>query len=154
MSSEAVQTFWQQYLDTLPPGSAIPDDYQVWYFGDSSALARELAALVLEGKKTATAGLLWSYESGRELAPVVGGYSVITSYEGEPLCILQTTAVEVTPFNQVGAGFAYLEGENDRSLADWREGHWRYFTRECRALGREPLEDMPVVCERFRRVFP
>jgi len=29
------------------------------------------------------------------------------------------------------------------------QGHWRFFSRECRRIGREPSEDMPVVCSVF-----
>lgn len=154
MPSATVEAFWQDFLNSLPPGSEISGEYQVWYFGDSQPLSLELAALVLEGKKTATAGLLWSYEAGREPTPIPGMYSVVTSFEGVPLCVVQTSAAEVVPYHQVSAEYAWLEGEGDRSLADWREGHWRFFTRECKALGREPSEDMPVVCERFRLVYP
>jgi len=48
-----------------------------------------------------------------------------------------------------GAEYAAVEGEGDGSLAFWRDGHWRFFTRECRRIGREPSADMPVVCARF-----
>lgn len=153
MPSESVEAFWQA-CRVANPDLSLPDDYQVWYFGDSQALSLELAALVLEGKKTATAGLLWSYEAEREPTPVVGGYSVVTSFEGVPLCVIQTTAAEIVPYCAVSADFAFLEGEGDRSLADWREGHWRFFSRECKVLDREPIEEMPVVCERFRLIYP
>ncbi|TFH31677.1 MAG: ASCH domain-containing protein, partial [Anaerolineales bacterium] len=49
---------------------------------------------------------------------------------------------------------AYLEGEGDRSLAYWRDVHWNFFSRECAQIGREPSEHMPVLCERFKLVFP
>jgi uncharacterized protein YhfF len=53
----------------------------------------------------------------------------------------------------VDALFAYEEGEGDRSLAWWRDAHWRYFSRVCERIQRRPEEDMPLVCERFRVVF-
>ena len=45
--------------------SDVPAQYQDlprWAFGDNPALADELLALVLAGKKTATCGALWQYE--------------------------------------------------------------------------------------------
>ncbi len=30
------------------------------------------------------------------------------------------------PFDEVDEVFAYDEGERERSLATWREAHWRY----------------------------
>ena len=45
------------------------------------------------------------------------------------------------------------KGEDDRTLASWREGHRRYFTRACARLGRTFSEDLPVVLERFTLVW-
>lgn len=58
------------------------------------------------------------------------------------------------PFSQVDADFAATEGEGDGSLTFWREAHRAFFTRECARLGRTFTEQMPVVCERFERVYP
>ena len=52
-----------------------------------------------------------------------------------------------------GAQTGCDEGEGDRSLANWRAGHWNFFTGECEALGQQPREAMPVVCERFRVIY-
>lgn len=50
--------------------------------------------------------------------------------------------------------FAAAEGEGDRSLAYWRAAHWRYFSRTLLTISRAPAEDMPLVCERFRLLYP
>ena len=144
--------FWEGYLATLPPGAPRPALPEAWYFCDSRACADELGALVVAGIKTATAGLFWSYEAEEEPLPQARQPSIVTDWEGRPLCVIETTEVQVLPFDEVGAQHAYEEGEGDRSLAYWREVHWRFFGRECAALGRTPSADMPVVCERFRLV--
>lgn len=155
MTDNKVEAFWQAYLDSLPEGTAPPSrTYEAWYFGDSEAMANELGDLVRRGIKTATASLLWEYEAEGEAPPQVGDLSIITTFDGEPLCLIETTEVEIKPFNEVDAQFAYDEGEGDRSLAYWRQGHWSFFTKYCQILGRQPRQDMPVVCERFRVVFP
>lgn len=145
--------FWQMAARAVPdlPCSA---DYQVWHFGDREALARELATLVLNGRKHATAGLLWETENDPTMMPVEGGYSLVTDYAGSPLLIIRTVEVDVRPYRAVDADFAAAEGEGDGSLAYWRAGHWSYFSRRCAALGREPSEDMPVVMERFALIYP
>lgn len=76
--------------------------------------------------------------------------SIVTDWEGRPLCVIEITEVSLCPYNQVDAQFACDEGEG---LACWREAHWRFFSRECAQIGREPAEDMPLVCERFRLVY-
>jgi uncharacterized protein YhfF len=116
-------------------------------------MAHELAELVVRGVKTATAGLLWEYEVEGEPLPQSGDISIILDGAGRPVCVIETVQVEVKPFNQVDAAFAYDEGEGDRSLNFWREAHWRFFSRACGPIGRAPSETMPVVCERFRVMY-
>ena len=145
---------WAAYKGSDAPGSATADAYTAWHFGSGAEMADELVDLVLAGHKRATAGALWSYELEGDPIPQVGEYSVITDGSGAARCIIRTTAIEIVPFSEVGAEFAAAEGEGDLSLEYWREGHWRFFTAELAAFGREPEPDMPVVCERFEVVYP
>jgi uncharacterized protein YhfF len=127
--------------------------YEAFAFGDSPELAAELAALVLAGRKRATAGLLWSYEAEGRPPPAPGDVSLVTSWDGAPLCVIEITAVDRWPFDAVPAEFAAAEGEGDATLASWRRGHATYFARECARLGRAPAPDMVVVGERFALVY-
>ena len=148
-----IEGFWQVYLNTLPPGSRRPTTYQSWYFGSNKEMAAELGDLVRRGVKTATCSLLWEYELGGDPLPQVGELSIITDWDGHPLCIIEAFEIEIRAFKEVDEQFAYDEGEGDRSLASWRDDHWRYFSQICNALGRKPNESMPLVCERFNLVF-
>ncbi|GAB4476263.1 MAG: ASCH domain-containing protein [Anaerolineae bacterium] len=150
---DAVEAFWRAYLASLPEGTPVPASFQVWSFGDSPALADELAALVVMGRKTATCGALYAYQVDGEPLPQVGGLSIITDGQGQPQCVIETIEVTITPFNRVDAAFAYEEGEDDRTLESWRRAHWTFFTRESAALGYELSEEMPLVCERFRMIY-
>jgi uncharacterized protein YhfF len=152
-NTEKIQTFWQTYLDQLPDKAEKPTSYEAWSFGATEEMANELAELVRRGTKTATAGLLWSYEAENESIPKPGLLNIITDWDGNPLCIIETTTIEIMPFNQVPAEFAYDEGEGNRSLHYWREGHWKFFSMECEEIGKTPSEDMLVVCERFKLVY-
>jgi uncharacterized protein YhfF/GNAT superfamily N-acetyltransferase len=127
--------------------------YEAFHFGDGEELANSLAALVLAGKKRATAGSLWSFEAEGKRMPRPGDLSVVTDFSGTPLCVIETSRVDVVPFDEVGAEFAGVEGEGDGSLAYWRRGHTAFFARECARHGRRFTPDMPVVCERFDVVF-
>jgi uncharacterized protein YhfF len=152
---EAAYYFWQEYLATLPEGKReafkMPE---AWAFGDNAGLADELGELVVAGIKTATASLLWEYEAEGSQIPKPGDLSIILDGNGSPICLIETVAVEVRPFNRVGEQFAFDEGEGDRTLEFWRDAHWRFFTRTCQEIGREPTQDMPVVCERFKLMWP
>ncbi len=130
------------------PGSLPP----VGWFGDSPELAGQLGELVRQGRKTATAGLLWSWEADDGAPPLVGQQEVIIDWAGRPLAVIEFTEVTVVPFSQVDAEFARDEGEGDGSLAFWRAAHRSFFARECARLGRQQTDDPPVVCMRFRVV--
>ena len=151
--SKQVEEFWRNYCEGNPQVE-VNTPFQVWYFGNTSEMARELTALVLEGKKKATASLVWECEIKPEDAPITGGYSVVTDYEGVPKCVIRTTEVRVLPFSEVGAEFAFDEGEGDQSLEYWREVHWDYFSERCAEMGKEPGMEMLINCERFELLYP
>lgn len=148
----AVRAFWQAFRQAHPEIEA-KTPFEAWFFGDSRELAQELAELVARGQKTATASLYWEYEAEGEALPLKGGYSVITDFDGNPRAVIQTTEVRILPFGEVEADFAADEGEGDLSLEWWRQAHWRFFSRACAKIGRQPNQKMPVVCERFRLVY-
>jgi len=149
---ENLRRFWEQFA--VATGSADESRfYEAFAFGDSEILANELAQLVLQGTKRATAGSNWVFEHQGKPIPKPGDLSIVTNWAGEALCVIETLAVEVVPFNSVGADFAAAEGEGDKSLAFWREAHSQYFTRECSGIGRAFHEGMPVVCEHFKVVY-
>ena len=150
----AVRDYWTTYLGSLRPDPPIQDlEYTAWAFGNTPEMADDLGDLVKRGVKIATASLAWAYQAEGEPYPEVGDISIILDGRGDPMCIIETTDVEVLAFNAVGEKHAYEEGEGDRSLDYWREVHWAFFAEECNSIGREPAEDMPVVCERFRLIY-
>jgi uncharacterized protein YhfF len=149
-----IETYWQRFLDTLPPDSPVRDErYVAESWGDSPQMADELGALISAGTKTATCSALWEYEAEGESLPEIGLKTIVLDGNGDPMCIVETTEVEVWPYDEVDARFAYEEGEGDRSLEYWREVHWLFFSRTLPNIGKEPATDMPLVCERFRLVY-
>lgn len=129
---------------SIPPGHVRLDGY-----GDSPALSEELLALIRTGAKRAGTSLLWACEADGEPIPHAGDIEIVLDHRGEPALITRITAVSVMPFNEVTAEYAAIEGEGDGSLEYWRRAHWNFFSRECRRIGREPAQTMPVVCNAF-----
>jgi len=151
---EGAATLWAEYVAILAETERVGlSEPEVWGFGDSPEMADELGALVKQGIKTATADLVWIIQYESRSVPKAGDYSIILDGAGDPLCIIQTTEVTITPYENVPAEFAYDEGEGDRSLDYWRQAHWSYFSRRCADIGRKPSLTMPVICERFRMVY-
>ena len=154
MGSEQIEAYWKSYLVTLPESSTIRKErYVAEGWGDSPRIADELGALISAGTKTATCSALWEYEAEGEPLPEVGLKTIVLDGNGAPLCIVETTEVEVRPYDEVDARFAYAEGEGDRSLEYWREAHWRFFSRTLPNIGKEPTSNMPLVCEHFRVIY-
>jgi uncharacterized protein YhfF len=153
MSSESVDRFWAGFC-AIEPSVDARAPYQVWYFGNSIEMAKELAGLVLCGRKTATASSAKMNELEPGNAPRLGGYSVVTDFLGDPLCVIQTVEVRHIPFDLVDAEFAADEGEGDLSLDHWRRVHWDYFTSEGKSNGFEFDANSIVCCERFSLLFP
>lgn len=144
--------FWNHFAQSIG-GVDAARFYEACIFGDSEELADELAELVLRGIKRATAGAVWASEAEGKRLPMRGDLSIVTKWSGEPLCIIETAAVEVMPFSEVDAEFAATEGEGDGSLAFWRSAHREYFSRECARAGRQFDESMLVACERFQVIY-
>jgi uncharacterized protein YhfF len=154
MEGNRTEAYWRSYVDTLPVNSSARDElYVAEGWGDSPEMADELGALIASGTKTAACSALWEYEAEGEPLPKVGSKTIVVDGNGNPLCIVEMTEVEVVPYDRVDASFAYEEGEGDRSLAYWRDAHWRFFSRTLPNVGREPTTEMPLVCERFRVIY-
>jgi uncharacterized protein YhfF len=149
---EKAAEFWNEFR--AREGSvAANEPYQIWYFGNTPEMAAELAHLVIAGKKFATGSLAAVNEIKPEEAPIPDGYSVVTDFHGEPMCVIQTTEIRHLPFSEVDPQFAADEGEGDQSLESWREAHCNYFTREAADLGLEFDEQSLVCCERFKLLY-
>ena len=147
-----LQPFWDAFQQAA--GAVDPSRfYEACHFADSEPVADALAALVLQGTKRATASLVWALEAAGKAAPKPGDLSIVTDWQGNALCVIETQSVQVVPFDEVSAAFAATEGEGDKSLAYWREAHWDYFGRECAAIGTTRDLKMPVLCEVFSVVY-
>ena len=149
------EAFWREFTASLASGdprrAAKPDAFG---FGGESGIADELAALVLAGKKRATASLPVEYTSLNEPLPKAGDLSIILDGEGNPVAIIERISVDLIPFQAVDADFAAFEGEGDGSLDYWRKAHTWYFDSVFKRLGGRLEADTPVLCQRFKRVWP
>lgn len=105
------------------------------------------------GRKTATSSAYDLYREWQEDLPQPGAYSVILDSAGRARCLIQTTKVYVTPFCQVRASHARMEGEGDGSLSYWRQVHRKFFAECLAEAGIDFTEDTKVVCEEFRLVY-
>jgi len=93
-----------------------------WAFGDTEETANQVAELILNGTKTATCSNL--DEDG---VPLAGDVFVVVDGQGDGVCAIELTSVELTTFEEVGAAHAAAEAEGDGSLAFWRKQQQEFF---------------------------
>jgi len=142
------QEMWERFVKEQ---NISDTEYDAWAFGDD---ADGLAELVRQGIKTGTSSAYPLYELEGEPLPEASGYSVILDSRDEAVCIIENTKVYVVPFCEVTADHAFKEGEGDRNLAYWRKVHEVFFTECMEEAGLVFDENMKVVCEEFRVVYP
>ncbi|AXO32433.1 ASCH domain-containing protein [Micromonospora chalcea] len=116
--------------------------------GTPGELRTRLNTLVLSGVKTATAGLVQEYDDENEELEYVGERLVLVDDNDTFVGVVEVTGVEVVRFADVPWDFARAEGEGDRSIEEWREGHGSYWARQ----GTPVTDDTRIVCLRFRLV--
>ncbi|EEL72754.1 MULTISPECIES: ASCH domain-containing protein [Bacillus] len=139
----------QTYWDTYWGNNEKPKSVTAWQFGDSPDY---LAKLVIDGVKTATCSGHIFYELENEPLPTTNDYSIVLNSQDEPVAIIKTIEVTVTPMNEVTEEFAIAEGEGDLTYNYWRDTHIQFFTKELHELGLGFSEDILLVCERFELI--
>lgn len=143
-----INAYWNTFITQYPEYKS--KEYTAWQFGVD---ATELAKLVIQGKKTATTSAYALYAVDDEPLPKEGEMSIVLNDNNEPMCIIKTTHVFITPYKDVTAQHAYLEGEGDRTLKYWKQAHERYFIEEFQKEGLKFNEDELMVCETFECLF-
>jgi uncharacterized protein YhfF len=150
-----IELFWKSYLSTLSEADQQNAPiFAVDQFADTPEAATKVGKLVRDGIKTTTSSLVWGLEHIGKPLPQVGDISLIVDGNGEPLCIIEVTEVEIKPFNAVDEQFAFEYGEGDRTLDFWLSDNWDFHSRWCMEIGREPSETMPIVFQRFWVLYP
>lgn len=118
---------------------------EVYVFGDSVRLSRELLGLVRAGAKRATCSTWAEIEAG-EAVPQIGRCDIATTFDGRPAVVTRTVELRLVRFCDMPEAMALVEGE-DETLEGWRAGHERYYRR----LGIFGPE-MELIWERFEVV--
>jgi len=135
--------------------TSIRGEFQdAWGLGDHPQLMDELLALVLKGKKTAATTLVKEMELEGWPEPRVGEYNIILDGSGRPQAIIRTVRVRRARFCEVDEEHAWCEGEDDQTLESYRREHVAYYRRRGKALGFTFDENMEVILERFKVIYP
>lgn len=151
-NQKSVDVLWRNYIDENPKykNTKTPTSF---YFCDNEFDANECADLVVKGIKRATATSLWWFEKNNEPLPKVGNQYIITDWRGNARALIETTKIELIPYNKITVEFAEIEGEGDKSLEYWKKVHKDYYSREMKTFKEKFDENMIIVCEQFKLVY-
>jgi uncharacterized protein YhfF len=116
-------------------------------------LRDRLVAAILSGAKTATTGLVLENEP----LPEVGQLLAMVDSADRRVAAIEVTQVRVIRLADVGLQHALDEGEGDKSVAEWRAGHEKFWhSAEVRDELGDPHftvnDDTLVLAQRFRLV--
>jgi len=132
------------------------DDLPTMEFAFPGPLRDQLVAAILSGAKTSTSGLVVDYEQTNEPLPEAGQRFAVVDSAGHRVAGIELTDVRVVRLADVDLQHALDEGEGDRSVAQWRASHEKFWHGpEMRAeLGADFTvdDDTLVVAQRFRLV--
>ena len=133
------------------------EDLPLAEFAFPGPLRDQLVAAILAGTRTTTTGLLADYEHEGEALPGPGERQTVVDSAGQPVAVIETTAVRVLRLADVDLAHARGEGEGDASVAEWRAGHERFWhSAEVRDALDDPDftvdDDTLVVAQAFRLV--
>ena len=126
-------------------------------FAFPGPLRDQLVAAVVAGTKTTTTGLLDDYERDGEPLPRPGDREVVIGSAGEPVTLIEITAVRVVRVGDVDLAHALGEGEGYATVTEWRAGHEAFWhSAEMREYVGDPAftvdDDTPAVALEFRAV--
>ncbi len=112
-----------------------------------SELQKRLNQLVLTGKKTGTSSVDdGEYAREQETFETPGEKQWLVDGLGQPIALIEYTAIEWVPFKEVAWDFVVSEGEGFASVAHWQESH-RAFWSDC---GIDVNPETEVICYSFR----
>ena len=148
-----IDTFWNQYLLTLPEAERHLTYYEAASWGNSDELADRIAALVLSGVKTTTSRLEWERAKSNDPVEKIGDKSIVLDAKQGPVCIIEVVDIFMKPFDQVDAAFVYQYGEGSRDMGFWNNNMWDYYVGECAAIGLKASRSMPMICQVFKVIY-
>ena len=131
------------------------DDLPRSEFAFPGPLRDRLVSAILDGSKTSTSSIAAEYEREDEPFPQVGARQVVVDSDKEAVAVIETTAVQHVRLALVPLAHARDEGEGYSTVAEWRDGHERFWhSEEMRSFLGDPFftvnDDTMMVLERFR----
>src|SRR3954452_11376231 len=115
--------------------------------GNAPKHADEGAILILNGIKTLTSSALWDYPDGK--IPFVGALSVLLDGARRARGIVETTRVEIMPFQAINEDRARDYGEGERTADWWRHAMGKFYQASAVRHGAAFTDETLLIWEWF-----
>jgi uncharacterized protein YhfF len=115
--------------------------------GSAPEHADEGAVLILSGVKTLTSSAFWDYPDGK--IPFVCALSVLLDGARKPRGIVETTRVEIKPFQAITEDMARDYGEGERTADWWRKATRAFYQASATRHSAAFTDDTPIIWEWF-----
>jgi len=144
-----IQNFWKQYQEKTQDKR----DYTgAFCFGTSAEQAADALRLILSGRKTLMVYPANGYKTAMKGNAKPGDINIVTSWNGEPAAIIETTDVTEMPYSKITDEICRADAASE-SFADWRESFQPAIKLEIEELGGEFDDDTIMVVEKFKLVY-
>ena len=137
------------WLTALPEhlreGFSLPAADAVGEYGEPGPLRDQLVRALISGQKTATSSLHRHYLDAGEALPTLGQRELVVDSAGRPVCLLETSRVDVVRAQDVTDDFIRAEGEGFATWDEWWSAHRSFWSEGDEGIPVTP-EDL-VVCQ-------
>ena len=134
---------YESYNDIFNNHTYLLNDLEEWCLGDTKEMANQLFELVKSGIKTATSYLCKEKNHDNK-------FSILTNWDKSEKLLLETISINIVEFKNVSEEHAFKEGENDRTLENWKTIHKDFFENESKKNNIIFTDETKIVCEEFK----
>ncbi len=139
------QQFWQVLAKQQPATLTLKTDIV-------EQLSENQAQLIKNGVKTLTATPQAVYQAKAQAQPKVGDIKLVLYPNGNVCCAVQTTQVDIVPFEKVSRMQAYQAADGDRSLDYWKATRQLFFKRALQPYNLQFDDMMPILLESYQTI--
>jgi len=146
-----IDDFWNQAVNFMP---TLSGDHQVRSLGIDEETTGLIINFIKAGEKVGTFSLPWVMTAENLPMSYKGLPIILLSFNGKPELVVQLTKVFETSFGEIDSGVTCIDGPPVRDPDVWIPLHQDYWNGMLAEYGKACSDDMPVLVEKFKLVYP
>ena len=146
-----IDDFWNQAVNFMP---TLSGDHQVRSIGIDEETTGLIINFIKAGEKVGTFSLPWVMTAENLPMSYKGLPIILLSFDGKPELVVQLTKVFETSFGEIDSAVTCIDGPPVRDPDVWIPLHQDYWNGMLEEYGKVCSDDMPVLVEKFKLVYP